>query len=287
VDTIRAAMASAPQPVIEYRKCTVLWALDAVTIAEIKRSLVRHLRNTALDPAPTWLMKPAVPILASTITLMCNASLTEGVFPDTLKHAVVRPRLKKPMLNPDELSSYRPILNLSFISKIVERVVAARFAIHAALQCLRPCRQSTYRANHSTKTAVRAVHDEIVFRIDSGKVCVQVLCDLNAAFDTVDHDTPLQVLGRQFGVDGSALVWNKSYLADRTQIFQLGAQQSGPHIVDCSMPQKSVLGPQSFIAYIDDLACLIDRHELGHHLPHDARANTFLVCAHYGDKSKC
>jgi hypothetical protein len=95
---------------------------------------------------------------------------------------------------------------------------------------------------------------------------VLVLCDLSAAFDTVDHDTLLQVLSRRFGVDGSALVWYKSYLADRTQTFQLGAQQSGPHVVDCSVPQGSVLGPQGFIAYTDDLACLIDRHELGHHL---------------------
>ena len=144
---------------------------------------------------------------------MCNASLTEGVFPDSLKHAVVRPRLKKPTLNPDELSSYRPISNLSFISKTVERVVAARFAVHAELQCLLPCRQSAYRANHWTETAVTAVHDETVRRINSGKVCVLVLCDLSAAFDTVYHDTLLQVLSRRFGVDGSALVWYKSYFA--------------------------------------------------------------------------
>jgi Reverse transcriptase (RNA-dependent DNA polymerase) len=61
------------------------------------------------------------------------------------------------------------------------------------------------------------------------------------------------MLSRRFGIDGSALVWYKAYLADRTQTFQLGAQQSRPHVVDCSVPQGSVLGPQRFIAYTDDM----------------------------------
>ena len=197
---------------------------------------------------------------------MCNASLSEGVFPDALKHATVRPRLKKPTLNPDDLGSYRPISNLSFISKTVERVVAARFTEHADLHHLLPCRQSAYRANHSTETAVIAVHDDLVRTIDAGKVGVLVLLDLSAAFDTVDHQTLLRVLSRRFGVDGSALSWYSSYLTNRTQTFQQGKQQSGPHVVDCSVPQGSVLGPLGFIAYTEDLVCLLDRHQLGHHL---------------------
>jgi Reverse transcriptase (RNA-dependent DNA polymerase) len=95
---------------------------------------------------------------------------------------------------------------------------------------------------------------------------LRVLCDLSAAFDAVDHNTLFQLLSCRFEVDGFALVWYTSYLTDRTQIFQLGAQQSGPFVVDCSVPQGSVLRPQGLIAYTDDLACLIDRHELGHHL---------------------
>ena len=71
---------------------------------------------------------------------------------------------------------------------------------HVDSQHLLPCHQSAYRAHHSTETAVTAVHDEIIRNIDSGKVCVLVLLDPSAAFDTVDHNTLLQILGQRFGV---------------------------------------------------------------------------------------
>jgi Reverse transcriptase (RNA-dependent DNA polymerase) len=119
-------------------------------------------------------------------------------------HAIVQPRLIKPTLDPAELCSYRPISNLSFISKTVERVVAARFSEHVETKRLLPSHQSAYRAHHSTEIAITAVHDELVRNIDSGKVSVLVLLDLSAAFDTVDYYTLLEVLGRRFGVKGTA-----------------------------------------------------------------------------------
>ena len=44
-----------------------------------------------------------------------------------------------------------------------------------------------------------------------------VLLDLSAAFDTVRHDILLNGVKSRFGVDGKALGWFASYLADRTQ----------------------------------------------------------------------
>jgi len=84
--------------------------------------------------------------------------------------------------------------NLSFLSKVVERVAAARLSVYIESQQLLPCRQSAYRAHHSTETATISVHGEIVRTIDAGDVCAVVLLDLSAAFDTVDHSTLLSVL---------------------------------------------------------------------------------------------
>ena len=112
-----------------------------------------------------------MPLLAGTLAEMVNTSLRKGIFPNALKHAIVRPRLKKPSLDPDDVNSYRPISNLSFVSKIVERVVVSRFDEHVETQHLLPDRQSAYRATYSTETAVIAVHDSIVRTIDSGDVC--------------------------------------------------------------------------------------------------------------------
>jgi hypothetical protein len=262
---IRTATFSGPSPIIDERLCGVLSGMRMVTAAEITKIVSRSPSiHCSLDPAPTWLIKRALPLLADTIASMCNASMSAGVFPDALKHAIIQPRLKKPTLDPTELSSYRSISNLSFISKTVERVVAARFSEHVEAEHLLPSHQSAYRAHYSTETAITAVHDELVRNIDSGKVSVLVLLDLSAAFDTVDHNTLLEVLGRRFGVKGIVLDWFvNSYLADRTQSFQLDAQRSGPYQVRCSVPQGSVLGPMEFIAYTEDLVDLyIDRHFL-------------------------
>jgi Reverse transcriptase (RNA-dependent DNA polymerase) len=53
---------------------------------------------------------------------MINASLHEGYLPATQKHALVSPLLKKPLLDPNELRNYRPVSNMTFVSKVVERI---------------------------------------------------------------------------------------------------------------------------------------------------------------------
>ncbi len=130
-----------------------------------------------LDPLPTWLLKKAMSVLAPVLCHLCNASLSAGVLPTTQKHAIVRPILKKPTLDADDLSSYRPISNLSFISKTIERVVAARLLHHVDSHQLLPDRQSAYRRFHSTETAIAAVHNDLVVAADADHVSALVLLD--------------------------------------------------------------------------------------------------------------
>jgi len=141
-------------------------------------------KHCCLDPAPTWLIKRLLSLLADTLANICNASFREGVFPADLKATVVRPRLKKPTLNADDVNSFRPISNLSFLSKVVERIAANQLKAHFESKHLLPSRQSAYSAHHSTETAIIAVYDEITRAI---VVCALTLLDLSAAFDTVDH----------------------------------------------------------------------------------------------------
>ena len=141
-------------------------------------------------------------------------------FPDSQKRALVRARLKKPSINPDDLNSYRPISNLTFLSKILERVVVRQFMDHADQNDLLPPRQSAYRKFHSTESAVLIVHNDIVCAIDQGQVVALVLLDLSSAFDTVDHPTLLSLLQDRFAVSDQSLSWFHSYLTNRTQILQ-------------------------------------------------------------------
>ena len=116
--------------------------------------------------------------------------------PASQKHAIVLPRLKKPGSDPTNLSCDRPISNLSFLSKLVERVVTVRFISHAEENKLFPDRQSSYRRGHSTETAVLCVHIDLVPVVDEQRITGLVMLHLSAAFDTVDHTILLSVLER-------------------------------------------------------------------------------------------
>jgi len=69
-----------------------------------------------LDPAPTWLVKQFVNELSPFITLLFNASFRDGIFPSSLKCAVVTPALKNSTLDPSDANNYRPVSNPTFIS---------------------------------------------------------------------------------------------------------------------------------------------------------------------------
>ena len=102
-------------------------------------------------------------------------------FPSALKHALVYPRIKKSSLDPHVLNNYRPISNLSYISKLVERVVAQRFTRHVSVHNLFPPQQSADRPFHSTEAAVLAVHNSLVRAVDEKHVPLLLLLDLSAA----------------------------------------------------------------------------------------------------------
>jgi len=122
------------------------------------------------------------------------------MLPQSQKHALVTARLMKNMLSPDYMNSYRPISNLSFKSKLVERPVASRLVGHCESNSLFSVTQSAYRKYHSTETAVTIVYTDIVRAVDRGQITDLVLLDLSSAFDTVDHSCLISVLRQRFNI---------------------------------------------------------------------------------------
>src|SRR6218665_2786461 len=117
-----------------------------------------------------------------------------------LQGAYVTPRLKKPTLPPCELSSYRPISNLPFLSKLLERVVSVQWTDYLSPAGLLPVHQSAYRKFHSTETALLKVVTDLIEAIDAGDHALLGLLDLSAAFDTVDHEVLVERLARTYGL---------------------------------------------------------------------------------------
>ena len=158
-----------------------------------------------LDPIPTPLLKICVEELLPTITKIVNVSLSSCTLPDSMKEALVTPLLKKVSLDPEVLKNYRPVSNLSFVSKIIEKVVATRLNEHLSRNNLMEHMQSAYRQFHSTETALLRVKNDILIALDQRKMVSLVLLDLSAAFDTIDHNILLRRMESRFGIAGSCL----------------------------------------------------------------------------------
>ena len=143
--------------------------------------------SCTLDPLPTPLLLEFLDELLPTLTCIVNASLQSGSFPLVFKTAVVKPLLKKASLDPNTLKSYRPVSNLSFLSKVIERVVLQQLLMYLNEHHLISPSQSAYRSHHSTETALLKVTNDILLSLDSGHASFLILLDLSAAFDTIDH----------------------------------------------------------------------------------------------------
>ena len=216
-------------------------------------------KSCALDPIPTWLLKDCIDVL---LPILTGASLDQGIFPSLFKKSLVHPLIKKDNLDADVFANYRPISNLSFLSKTLERIVASQIEGYLTTNGLFAKMQSAYRKHHSTETALLRVVNDIHQAIDNKREAVLVLLDLSAAFDTIDHAILLDRLRDRYGFSGTVLRWIESYLKYRPQCIVLDKILSRPRYLSCGVPQGSVLGPLLFSLYIAPLEDIISARGL-------------------------
>lgn len=222
-------------------------------------------KTSPLDILPISLLKQCSSELSSVITHLANRSFQTGRFPSLLKSGLVTPLLKKPGLDTSDFKNFRPITNLSTISKILERLALARLKPHIVSSPNYCPLQSAYRTAYSTETALVKVVDDIIGCIDSGSVVAVVGLDISAAFDTVRHRTLLDRLESEFGICGMTLDWLSSYLSDRSFSVRVGTDSSGAVPVYAGVPQGSVLGPLLFTTYISPIGRLMEMHGIQYH----------------------
>ena len=192
-------------------------------------------KSCSLDPWPTFLVLDYLDILITPITSIINASLEQGMCPNFFKQPHVTPILKKSSLDKEVFKNYRPVSNLNFISKILERVVAVQLQTHLDEAGLMTAFQSTYRKDHSTESALLNIQNDILLNMAKGSVTALTLLDLSGAFDTIDHTILLDRLNVYYGLSELALGWFKSYLSGRI------------HSVKVTRSVTLTLSAQSFI----------------------------------------
>ena len=145
-------------------------------------------------------MQCNINLLLPFISRIFRQSIATEVFPSSLKTSQVCPKLKKPDLEPDLFVNYRPIANIPFLSKVIEKLVAIQ--VHNYLNChgLFPTLQSANWKHHSTESALLRVSNDI-FRTHShgqGKIILALL-DRSVSFDILDHLLLLTIFVTEMG----------------------------------------------------------------------------------------
>ena len=121
------------------------------------------------------------------LTDLFNSSLTSGIFPQCLKSALVTPILKNGCLDHNDLNNYRPVSNLCFIAKILEKLVFSQVSSYLNSHNLYNTCQSAYRPGHSTETALLKVVNDLFLAVYKGNMSMPALLDFSSAFITIDH----------------------------------------------------------------------------------------------------
>ncbi len=218
-----------------------------------------------LDPVPTKLLKELLPVAEELLLNIINSLLSLGHVPKPFKLVVIKPFIKKPKLDPCELANYRPISNLPFMSKILEKVVSAQLCSFLLKNYIYEEFQSGFRPRHSTETALVKITNDLLLASDQGCISLLVLLDLSAAFDTIDHDILIDRLQNYTGVQGQALRWFRSYLSDRYHFVYLNGEASQLSTVKYGVPQGSALGSQLFSLYMLPLGDIIRKYGISFH----------------------
>ena len=151
------------------------------------------------------------------------------------------------------------------MSKILEKAVSKRLAVHKESNNLRDKFPSAYHSFHSTEIALVRIQNDLLKALDDKKCCFLVMLDLSAAFYTVDHGILIARWAGRFGIRGSALEWIKSYLHERGQFVTIKGCSSDTKKLDCNVPQGSVLGPDFYSDYNNPVTDIFKKYGIGYH----------------------
>ena len=286
VEDIRSSTAAAPAVTVRPPAASTLDSFEYCSEETVREAIVNSpTKSCSLDPIPTFFLKEMLDVLLPFLTVLCNKSLLEGI-PVSQRRALVTPLLKQSAQNTEELKSYRPVSNLTFMSKVIERLVSRQIQEYITANALMPSKQSAYRKGHSTETALMSLTSDILTAMDQGKVTLLCLLDLSAAFDTVDHDLLFNRLQETFGIRGVPLQWIKKFLTNRTQQVVCNNKRSITFELRCGVPQGSVLGPLLFSLYTAELVDVAARHGMEiHTYADDSQLYISFAASEYGERA--
>ena len=231
-----------------------------VTDREVYETLLKLDPNKGpgIDELDIKSMKSIGNIIAPHLEALYNLSISEGIYPQSLKIAKCVPVYKGPPLDPSSPINYRPISILTVVNKIFERILHNQLSKYLEDNNLLPSFQYGYRKNHNTSQAILDLTDYITKACSSKKVTLAVFMDLSKAFDTVDKYLLEQKLIK-LGLCENSVMLITSYMSNRKFCMN---KDKDYYNLTYGVPQGSILGPLLFIMYTYDMVDITQENKM-------------------------
>lgn len=186
--------------------------------------------------------------LSPPLTILINKCFEAGEFPTELKTAIVKPIFKEG--DKEATTNYRPIAILPILSKVFEYAILSRLLDHMSSNKVLNQYQFGFVTKCNTEVAVLHLLSSIYNKIEEKKVTTAVFIDMKKAFDCVDHEILLNKFKLlMLPTNVEKLLF--SYMINRSQCVDIDGCRSGSLKVNSGIFQGSILGPTSFIFYIN------------------------------------
>ena len=280
-----------PKYIESTEKCSIkCHQFHEIDLDETKRMIQTSATKLCeIDPMPTSLLKECIDIVTPTIMEIINLLLTTWIMPNQMKEALICPLLKKLDLDLLQFKNYRPISNLTFISKLIEHAVCDQLMDHAYKTGNLERLQCAYHSNHSTETALLKIKADILDNMDNQHVTGILLLDLSAALSILlPKNLLINHLFYRFGVCDKALGWIEIYLLDWTQKVKIGNTESTPAVLTQGVPQGTVFGPILYTLHITCRRPMQRTHGIDYHGYVDDTQNYHSFAPNVpGDQQKC
>ena len=208
-------------------------------------------KSCGLDWICGFSLKLVAKDLIEELQTLINLTIRTHRFTEEWKKAKILPGFKNKG-NRFDLKFYRPLSNLSEVSKLAEKVVFDQVYDYLDKNDLIHPNHHGFLKNCSTTTALQQMLDLWLKSIDNGKLVAALFLDLSAGFDVINHDLLLDKLKFYKFSDGS-IEWFESYLKGREQSVQVESAFSPLMPVPWGVPQGSILGPLLFLLFINEL----------------------------------